>query len=96
MDREEGYELWAEAREMGRIEYRRIGVGETKMIWQNGKMDREEGDEIWAEAREMGCIEYRQIGMGRQKRYDKTEIWIVRRGTNYGQRPGGCAESRVD
>ena len=28
MDREEGDEIWAEAREMGRIEYRRTGLGE--------------------------------------------------------------------
>ena len=28
MDREEGDEIWAEAREMGRSEYRRTGLGE--------------------------------------------------------------------
>ena len=28
MDREEGVEIWAEAREIGRIEYRRTGLGE--------------------------------------------------------------------
>ena len=66
MDQEEWDEIWAEAREMGRIEYRRIGMGETKMVWLNGKMDREEGYELWAEAREMGRIEYRRIGMGEE------------------------------
>ena len=67
VDEELTCSLWAEAREMGRIVYRRIGMGETKMVWQNGKMDREEGGEIWAEAREMGRIQYRRIGMGETK-----------------------------
>ena len=74
MDREEGDEIWAEAREMGRIEYRRIGMGETKTVWQNGKIDREEGYELWAEARGMRRIEGWLIGMGRQKKYVKTEL----------------------
>ena len=67
MDQEEWDEIWAEVREMDRIEGRLISMGETKTVWQNGKMDQEEWDKIWAEAREMGCIEYRRIGMGETK-----------------------------
>ena len=57
----------AEAREMGRIGGRCIGMGETNNCMSKRKMGREEGDELRAEAREMRRFEGRLIGMGETK-----------------------------
>ena len=51
-------------------------------------MDREERDELWAEVREMDRIEGRLNSIGEKKWYGKTEKWIKRSETKYGQRPG--------
>ena len=42
---------------MGRIEGRRIGMGEAKNGISKQKMDQEKLDELWAEVREMGIDE---------------------------------------
>ena len=67
MNQEEWDELWAEAREMGRIKCRLICMGETKNgMSKQKKLDQEEWDELWAVAREIGRIEDRRICTGNE------------------------------
>ena len=97
------HKLWAEAREMAESGVDELVWGRQRMVRQNIKMVQKEWQKFWAEAREMGCgegdelwtevremdrIEGRLNSMGEKKGYVKTEKWIKRSGTRYGQRPG--------
>ena len=68
MDQMELGKLLADARMMGQIECRWIGIGETNNgMTKQKKKDQMEWGEFLAEARLMGRVEYRRIGMGETK-----------------------------